>query len=377
MYNFIMENFENSNYKRKKNDKEKIKRFSKNPKNEDIQKKRKTTANKDIQLEKSKKAYSDLKYDIDLISSTIDEIIKGKKYSIVEADILLNYTAKALAKIFQFNKENLNKAYFPNLKAIDLHAINQGILDFINSANKFNTIDIIDNISQNKKIKDQIGDKIGKTLLKLYKEDIYSGFGIRNTEFIHLSTLVYCLCYTWVIARDLKSNIQFLEINYVKLEDEEIELFNDIFSILSLTTPSESNFEPVDLFPVERKLSEYGKIVFSLSDKDWKEKTEWLIDQLSKIESEKRIFTLKEKEIFDTIMNLLLLDLERVCDVGKSEKLRLAVYDSYFHAFYDHLSGNENGFLENLAKTKRDILSIAYEIDFANLNQKDSKENRE
>jgi len=377
-----MENFENPNYHRKKKDKEKInkreksKRMSKDPKSEGIQKK--NEENKiDVQIEKSKKAYSDLRYDLELIISTLSDIDKNSSYSLTDVDILLNYTAKSLAKIYEINKENLNSAYFPNLKQVDNQVLNQGILEFINSGNRFDIDSILEKSSENKKIKDQVGDQIGKTLLKLYKEDIYGGFGVRNTEFIHLSTLVYTLCYTWVIARDLKSDLQFFEINRMQIESDELDLLTDILSLLSLTTPDESNFELVDLFPVERKLSEYGKMIWALDKKDWKEKTQWMLDQLSMIESEKRIFTIQEKDLFNTVLNLLSLDLENVCDEKKSEQLRLNVLDSYFYTFFEYLSGNEKEFLENIEKTKRAILSIAYEIDFANVNKKNSKKDKE
>ena len=377
-----MENFENPDYHRKKKDKEKInkreksKKMSKDPKSEGIQKK--NEENKiDVQIEKSKKAYSDLRYDLELIISTLSDIDKNSSYSLTDVDILLNYTAKSLAKIYKINKENLNSAYFPHLKQVDNQVLNQGILEFINSANRFGIDSILEKCSENKRIKDQIGDQIGKTLLKLYKEDIYGGFGVRNTEFIHLSTLVYTLCYTWVIARDLKSDLQFFEIDRIQIESDELDLLTDILSLLSLTTPDESNFELVDLFPVERKLSEYGKMIWALDEKDWKEKIQWMLDQLSMIESEKRIFTIQEKDLFNTVLNLLSLDLEKVCDEKKSEQLRLNVLDSYFYTFFEYLSGNEKEFLENIEKTKRAILSIAYEIDFANVNKKNSKKDKE
>jgi len=370
-----MENFENPNYHRKKKDK-KNKEMPKVPNSEGIQKKNEEKK-LDLRIEKSKKAYSDLRYDLELIISTLSDINKTNSYSLTDADLLLNYTAKSLAKIYEINKENLNSAYFPNIKQIDNQVLNQGILEFINSANRFGIDSILEKCSENKKIKDQVGDQIGKTLLKLYKEDIYGGFGVRNTEFVHLSTLVYTLCYTWVIARDLKSDLQFFEINRIQTESDGLELLNDILSLLSLTTPAESDFELVDLFPVERKLSEYGKLIWELDEKDWKEKTQWILDQLSMIESEKRIFTTQEKDMFNAVLNLLSLDLEKVCDEKKSEKLRLNVLDSYFHAFFDYLSGNEKGFSENIEKTKRDILTIAYEIDFANVNKKDSKKDKE
>jgi hypothetical protein len=328
-------------------------------------------------IQKSKRNYKEVYKNVNSISRTLEGIIKTGKCTFIDADILLNCSAELLLALYKINENHLNQAYFPHIKEVDEEELNRSILRFIRNTRYLDLDEIIFKIHNGKKIKDQVGDLIDKSLLSLYKKDILVGFGERNTEFIHLSTFIHTICFAWVTARGFKDEIIYSDGNYIYLNETEIELLNDILSIVSLTGNFSNNFALTDLFPVERKLSAYAVEVEKLEKKDWKEKTEYLINSLSKLSEENRTFSTLEKYIFEAAVRLLVLDLKKLNESVDDNKMELEILDSYFHAFFEYLCGNDEKFKENIEETKRKILKVSYSIDFERFKKDIPKEGRD
>jgi hypothetical protein len=107
------------------------------------------------------------------------------------------------------------------------------------------------------------------------------------------------------------------------------------------------------------------------------EKTEYLINSLSKLSEENRIFSTLEKYIFEAAVRLLVLDLKKLNESVDDNKMELEILDSYFHAFFEYLCGNDEKFKENIEETKRKILKVSYSIDFERFKKNIPKEGRD
>ncbi|MCS7109333.1 MAG: hypothetical protein NZ903_00870 [Candidatus Micrarchaeota archaeon] len=311
------------------------------------------------------------------ISEIFEEIIKTKKCTLDQADILNTNLAKMLIGLYHFNRKNNHSFYFGKLTQSDCNELNKSLLSFINSGLTFD--DICSDVEEGKDVKKQIRDSFSAVFIEAFGKNPRLCFEENYKDFIHLYTLQTSVVFGFIVARDLKKRIRSKRyISSEHLDEIEYDVIKSINSILSLTYPyngSINKFDINEFYPITRKLSYYARKMEEFKKKDWKEKGDWLYSQLEKVHSTKKIMTLDEKMVFESILYHLSMEItqpQENMDLEKTRELaRKTVLDAYFNAIFALYSGDERGYDRNMEIAKRSLLKIIYIIDFEKTENKD------
>lgn len=325
--------------------------------------------------ERSFKEYLNLDEAYNSIHEVLEEICETKKCTIEQADVLNTNFAKLLVGIYQLNRKNLHNYYFKKLKNTDYEILNKSLLYVINSNLTFD--DITKDVENNKDVRKQILELFDPIFKEAFSKDVGVCLSPRNDEFIHLFTLQTAITLGYIAGRDLKKGIRsnrYFSFEY--LDDIEFQTLSDIYHILSLTYPyngTMENFNLNDLFPIKREITEYARQIKMLQGKDWREKADWLNSKLEEVEAQKRVMSYKEKEIFESVLSMLSMEINTPQNGEDIEvtrqKAKDIVLDAYFKAFLAYYNGDDAGYERNMEITRKTLLKVIYIIDFEKSNK--------
>ncbi len=337
-------------------------------------------------MKKSFMEYRELRYVLDRIQSNLETIIEKRKYTLEQIDTLAFDFAKIIVHVLKMNASNLHMSYFGTLNKSDLNILNSHIKLFIGQESYYSFGAIIEETSKGEGIKAQIGDifvsepELREILNKSMKRTIFENNnsvfkGIfaheeKVKELSHIFTMQMSYAYGYIISKDMKNYIKTDPMAvYEKLSGEEIEVLKELYHLVSATYPSEHDFEPLDLFPVEveRKFVKPNLYLF-LETKDWKDKVDWAYAKMERIISEKRIMTLDEKNAFDKVVDTLAneISIPQTGDNLEStrEKAKLEIMNPLFKAYLYYLNGQMDDFAKLVEIAKNGLVKVMYKIDY-------------